>query len=79
MEFLTAELIKAVLGGALLVMGWFLRQLWDMVKELKNDLGSLKDQINREYVRRDDFKDVKDSIMSALSRIESKLDTKVDK
>ena len=79
MEFLTAEIIKAVLGGALLVMGWFLRQLWDMVKELKNDLSNLKDHINREYVRRDDFKEVKDAIMGALTRIESKLDTKVDK
>lgn len=79
MEFLTAEVVKAMLSAGLLVMGWFLRELWGMVKELKNDLSTLKEQINKDYVRRDDFKEVRDAIINALTRIETKLDNKVDK
>jgi hypothetical protein len=79
MELLITEGFKyAVLGGFAL-LGWLSRELWGMVKELKNDLVELRSQINEHYVRRDDFKEVKDMLMDILRRIESKLDGKVDK
>ncbi len=79
MEVLSVELFKYVVLGGFAVLGWLARELYGMVRELKNDLSTLKDQINEHYVRKDDFKEVKDMLMDILRRIENKIDGKVDK
>jgi len=79
MEFLSIEVFKLGVAAGFAVLGWMARELYGMVKELKNDLVKLKEQLNDHYVRKDDFKDVKDMLMDILRRIEAKLDGKVDK
>lgn len=79
MEILSIELFKYLALGGFTVLGWLARELYGMVRELKNDLSALKDQINEHYVRKDDFKEVKDMLMDILRRIENKIDGKVDK
>jgi antirestriction protein len=77
MDFQT--LINVGAGASLAVMGWFARELWGAVKELRADLSRLREELAREYVSKDDFKDAMREIRDALQRIENKLDQKQDK
>jgi Tfp pilus assembly protein PilF len=77
MDFQTVVNVGA--GGALAVMGWFARELWGAVKELRTDLSKLREELAREYITKDDFKDAMREIRDALQRIENKLDGKADK
>ena len=38
----TQSLINLLGGAALLVAGWFLREMWDAVKEMRKDLHALE-------------------------------------
>lgn len=60
-------------------LGWFARELWSAVKELKSDLAKLREELPTHYVRKDDFVEFKRDLMNVLERIEHKLDTKADK
>jgi len=73
------ELVTGVLGLGLTVLGWFAREMWGTVKALARDLIQLQKDMSEQYVRKDDFKEFRTEILNVLQRIESKLDTKVDK
>jgi len=60
-------------------MGWFARQLWDAVSSLKADLSALREEIAKDYVPKNDFKEFAMELRSMLQRISDKLDHKVDK
>ena len=79
-------IVNGLLVVSSTVIGWFARQLWDAVKELKQDLGriqtnlsDLEVKIAKEYVPYDRLKDALEPIMSALGEIKETLKTKVDK
>lgn len=71
--FNIAVSILAALGG------WILRVAYDMISKLQGDIKCLDDEMAKNYVRRDDFKDTVTALFSKLDRIEEKLDRKVDK
>ena len=73
------EILQLVLGMGLAALGWFARILWQAVSELKDDLSKLKEALPIYYVRKDDFKDFKESVMGDLLRIENLLAQKQDK
>jgi hypothetical protein len=73
------HLINVVLGIGLSVAGWFARELWAAVKELKADLSKLREDLPKTYVARDDYRDDIRSIKDMLAKIFDKLDGKVDK
>jgi hypothetical protein len=73
------QLINAILGATSATLGWFARELWSAVKELKSDLAMLRESIPKEYIRREDFSDFKRELLTVLERIEHKLDKKQDK
>jgi hypothetical protein len=73
------DLINALLGGGFTVLGWFARELWSAVKELKADLGKLREDLPKEYVARDDYREDIRDIKAMLAKIFEKLDSKVDK
>lgn len=75
----TQNLINAAAGVALSVLGWFARQLWDAIQKLKDDLSTLREEIAKDYITKDDFKDVVSEIKTLLEKIDSKLDLKADK
>jgi hypothetical protein len=66
-------------GAALTVMGWFARELWGAVKELRVDLSKLREELARDYITKHDFKDAVNDLRGFLERIENKLDRKADK
>lgn len=60
-------------------IGWFARQVWSAVQELKSELNILKVEIGTNYVRYDRLKDIMEPIMDALNDIKDTLKTKADK
>jgi len=73
------HLINALLGGGLTVLGWFARELWAAVKELKADLAKLREELPREYVARGDYREDIRDIKAMLAKIFEKLEQKADR
>ena len=73
------HLINVILGLGLSVAGWFARELWAAVKELKADLSLLRETLAILYISRDDYRNDIREIKTMLEKIFDKLDKKVDK
>ena len=73
------NLINAALAVASSVTGWFARELWSAVKELKSDLARLREELPKSYVARDDYRDDIKEIKDMLTRLFDRLDNKADK
>lgn len=61
------------------VLGWFAREMWSAVKELKSDLSKLREELPKTYVTKDDFKSDMQRVLDMLDKIWTKLDGKADK
>jgi len=71
--------IDIVLGSGFAVLGWFARELWSAVKELKNDLSVLREQLPKNYVARDDYREDMREVKDMLNKIFDRLENKQDK
>jgi hypothetical protein len=71
--------VNALFGAGLMCLGWFARELWAAVKELKNDLAQLRQALPTTYVSRDDYREDIREIKALLSKIFDKIEKKVDK
>lgn len=67
------------LGIGMTVVGWFARELWAAVKELKTDLAKLREDLPKDYVLRDDYREDIRGIKEMLAKIFDKLENKADK
>ena len=72
-------LINSAAGLAFTIAGWFAREMWATVKELKSDLAKLREELPKTYVTRDDNRDDIREIKEMLGKIFDRLDTKQDK
>ena len=72
-------LINGLLGGGFTILGWFARELWAAVKELKSDLAKLREDLPREYIAKDDYREDIKEIKAMLAKIFEKLESKADK
>jgi cell division protein FtsB len=75
----TQQLINSVLVIASGVTGWFARELWNAVKELKQDLAKLREEMPKDYVMKEDYRRDIYEIKEYLSKIFDRLDNKADK
>jgi len=73
-------------GASLAVVGWFARQLWDSVKELKEDIGKLRLHVSETYVKKSEMETLKtemdkrfDRVEQMIAKLYDKIDGKVDK
>lgn len=73
------DIINVIIGSVLSILGWFARQLWDAVQELKHDMKDLEVDLPTYYVRKEDLDARFDKFESMLNRIYDKLENKVDK
>jgi hypothetical protein len=73
------NLINSLIGGGFAILGWFARELWGAVKELRADLAALREDLPKEYVAKDDYREDIKEIKLLLAKIFEKLDAKVDK
>jgi hypothetical protein len=72
-------LLNIVLSASSVVLGWFLREMWAAVKELKADLAKLREELPKDYVTKDDFRQDIREFKEMLNKLFDRLDTKVDK
>ena len=72
-------LINTVLPLICVAIGWFCKELWTAVQELKDDIAKIREELPSEYVSKADFNDRWFEVLKSLHRIEDKLDNKVDK
>lgn len=60
------------------IIGWLAREMWAAVKELKSDLSTLREDLPRQYTRREDYrediKELKDLLNKFFDRLEAKQD-----
>jgi len=61
------------------VIGWFARELWTAVKELKADLAKLREDLPKEYISKNDYRDDIREIKDMLNKLFDRIDHKVDK
>jgi len=73
------QIINLIIGAVLSVLGWFARQLWDAVQDLKRDITKIEVDLPTHYVRKDELEQRFDKIEVMLNRIFEKLDHKADK
>lgn len=61
------------------IAGWFLREMWAAVKELRGDLQALKDSMPATYSRRDEVRDMFQQLLNRLDLMHGDLRHKADK
>ena len=69
--------VITVIAGA--VIGWYVKIMWDSVKELQRDMKETNQTLHENYVRKDDYRIDLAEIKGMFNRIMDKLDSKVDK
>jgi len=74
---------QALLNAGLVLVssftGWFARELWSAVKDLKSDLAKLREDLPKEYVSKDDYREDIRELKKMIEKIFDKLDSKSDK
>ena len=59
--------------------GWFARVLWEADRELRQDLTKLREELPRQYLAKDDYREDVREIKAMLEKIFDRLETKADK
>lgn len=80
------QLFNIAIGIAGALGGWWMKAMWEALKDLKSaddkltkEVSDLKVLVAGDYVRREMFDRLSDAIFAKLDRIEQKLDSKADK
>lgn len=70
------QYINMALSVSFLVLGWFAREMWTAVKDLKTDLAKLREEIPHSCVQKDDYridiKELKDMLSKLFDIIEKR-------
>lgn len=72
-------LINIGAGCLLAIIGWFARELWDMVNALKESVHQIEVDLPKNYVSKDEINVRFDRIELLLDRLYERLDQKADK
>lgn len=75
----TQTLINVVGSSAIAAGGWFAREIWGAVKELRSDIHAIEVDLPKTYVMRVDLDKRMEHIENMFQRIYDKLDEKADK
>ena len=73
------QIIDLGLGAVMAVIGWFARELWSVVKELKSDLSKLREDLPKDYVTKDDYRQDIRELKEIMNKIFDRLENKQDK
>lgn len=72
-------IINILLGSFITLLCWLAMEMWSAVKELKTDLGKLREDLPRTYVLKEDYRRDIYEIKDMLGKIFDRLDSKADK
>lgn len=75
----TQTIYNLVGGAAIAAGGWFARELWGAVKELRKDIHEIETDLPKNYVMKVDLDKRMEHIEQMFQRIYDKLDGKADK
>ena len=75
----TQSIMNFISVSAIAVGGWFAREIWGAVKELRKDLHAIETDLPKTYVSKFDMDKRMDHIEVMFQRIYDKLDGKADK
>ena len=79
-DFVSGQtVLNLVTMGGLATIGWFAREMWGAVKELRRDLHEIEIDLPKSYVSKADMDKRMDHIEDMFKRIYDKLDGKADK
>lgn len=80
------EFINAIIGIVGAGMGWWMKTMWEAMRELQradsqlvNKVGAIEVLVAGQYVRRDEVEKLFSAVFVKLDRIEDKLSGKADK
>jgi hypothetical protein len=80
------DLYNTAIGFIMALAGWFMRVLWDSLKDLRTQDSALAEKVSRievlvagEYVKKDELERAVQRLFDKLEHIEMKIDRKVDK
>jgi hypothetical protein len=84
------SIFNLAIGLIMASLGWFAREIWDSIKDVRRDIKDLDARMHTDFVRKDDFKDAmaehKNDMNAGFREIKdmigllfSKLDKKMDK
>ena len=71
--------INIGLGSVLAALGWFAREIWDSLKELRRDTHQIEKDLRELYVRRDDLKEVRIEMTARFDKLESLIGSLYDR
>ena len=70
------HVVNSVVAILFTLVGWFAREMWTAVKELKTDLAKLREEIPHSCVQKDDYRidvrELKDLISKLFDVIEKR-------
>jgi len=72
-------LFNIAIVTVLACIGWFARQLWDAIQQLKNDFTKLEVDLPTNYFRKSDIETRFDKLEAILNRLFEKIEKKVDR
>ena len=61
------------------IIGWVLKRLWEALRDLKDDIRQIENEMHTQYIRRDEVQKNFDEIKSILREIFADLKNKADK
>jgi len=60
-------IINIGLGGIIASLGWFAREIWDAVKELRRDVHRIEKDLPEIYARRDEFREAMKEVRTEMN------------
>ena len=74
-----AFIINIIMGFVLVLVGWFMRVMWDSIKRLQSDMAELERHASETYVRRDDYREDMNEVKAMLRQVVDAVSKKVDR
>ncbi len=82
----TQDIINAAIGVAGALVGWWLKTIWEALRELQKADQMLAEKVSAievlvagQYIRRDEFEKMVTALFSKLDKIYERLESKEDK
>lgn len=76
---ISQDLLNIGIATGFAAVGWFARQIWSAVAELRRDLHEIEVDLPKSYVLKDEFADSVKEIKAMLEKIFDRLENKADK
>lgn len=63
------EVINLIISGVGAIIGWILKTIWDALKDLKDDIRVIENEMHVQYIRRDEVQKNFDDVRNDLREI----------